>query len=261
MGKPRERLRRVWHRVLPDFPLPLRVQPGFWWLARNDAISDGLFAGTFERGERRVFAALIQTGMTVLDIGGHAGLYTLIASKCVGPAGRVLTFEPSPRERARLMKHLAINHCGNVTVQPVALGDADGEATLYVVHGNETGCNSLRPGDVGASQPVQVPLRRLDDLHARGEIGHVDVVKMDVEGGELSVLKGAAAFFRAVRPVLLCEIEDARIAPWGYNGREIIDLMASWGYDWSGVNSKDGRLQPLLSGATEFAGNFLARPR
>src|SRR5579862_9877674 len=138
MGKQRERLRRVWHRALPDFPLPLRVPPGFWWLARNDAISDGLFAGTFERGERRAFAALIKPGMSVLDIGAHAGLYTLIASKLVGPAGRVMAFEPSQRERARLMKHLAINRRGNVTVQPVALGDVEGDATLYVVQGNET---------------------------------------------------------------------------------------------------------------------------
>src|SRR5665213_2290480 len=261
MGKHRERLRRVWHRVLPDFPLPLRVAPGIWWLARNDAVSDDLFAGIFERGERRVFAALLKPGMAVLDIGAHAGLYTLVASKLVGPAGHVTAFEPSLRERTRLMKHLAINHCGNVTVQPVALGETEGEATLYVVQGNETGCNSLRPGDVGASQPLQVPLRRLDDLHARGEIGHVDVVKMDVEGAELSVLRGAEAFFREVRPVLLCEIEDAGIAPWGYNGREIIDLVAGWGYDWSRVDAKDGRLQPLAPGNTEFTGNFLARPR
>jgi FkbM family methyltransferase len=260
MGKQRERLRRVWHRVLPDFPFPLRVAPGFWWLARNDAVSDGLFAGTFERGERSVFAGLVKPGMTVLDIGAHAGLYTLIASKLAGDTGRVISFEPSPRERARLLKHLALNRRGNVTVKPVALGETDGEATLYVVQGNETGCNSLRPGDVGASQPVRVPLRRLDDLHARGEIGRVDVVKMDIEGGELSALRGAGAFFRAERPVLLCEIEDARIAPWGYNGREIIDLVAGWGYDWSIVTG-DGRLEPLASAATEFMGNYLARPR
>src|SRR5665213_3157722 len=139
MGKHRERLRRVWHRVLPDFPLPLRVAPGIWWLARNDAVSDDLFAGIFERGERRVFAALLKPGM--------------------------------------------------------------------------------------------------------------------------AVLRGAEAFFREVRPVLLCEIEDARIAPWGYNGREIIDLVAGWGYDWSRVDAKDGRLQPLVPGTTEFMGNFLARPR
>ena len=197
--------------------------------------------------------------MTVLDIGAHAGLYTLIASKLVADTGRVVCFEPSPRERGRLLRHVKLNGCGNVTVEPVALGETDGDATLYVVQGSETGCNSLRRGDVGDVQPVRVPLRRLDDYVARGEIGRVDVVKMDVEGGELAVLRGAE-FFRAARPVLLCEIEDARIAPWGYKGREIIDLLAGWGYDWSVVGG-NGRLTPLAPGGTEFMGNFVARPR
>ena len=259
MGKARERLRRVWHRILPDFPILLRVSPGLWWIARRDVVSDGLFAGTFERGERGVFAGLVKPGMTVLDVGAHAGLYTLTASKRVGDIGRVVSFEPSPRERSRLLRHLQLNGCRNVTVEPVALGDANGEATLYVVQGRETGCNSLRPGDVGNAQPVRVPLRRLDDYLARGEIGRVDVIKMDVEGAELSVLRGAETLFRTSSPVLLCEIEDARIAPWGYNGREIIDLVAGWGYEWS-VIGEDGRLEPFTA-RTEFMGNFLARRR
>jgi FkbM family methyltransferase len=260
MGKQRERLRRVWHRILPDFPLPLRIRPGLWWIARRDVVSDGLFAGTFEPGERAVFAGLVKPGMTVLDIGAHAGLYTLIASTLVGDAGRVVSFEPSPRERGRLLKHLGLNRRRNVTVEPVALGDTDGEATLYVVQGSETGCNSLRPGDVGDAQPVRVPLRRLDDYLASGEIRRVDVIKMDVEGAELSVLRGAETLLRTQGPVLLCEIEDARIAPWGYNGREIIDLLAGWGYEWW-VVAEGGRLEPFVSGRTEFMGNFLARRR
>jgi len=259
MGSGRARIRRVWHRVLPDLPLPLRVAPGLWWIARQDAVSDDLFAGTFEQDARAVFAGLLGPGMTVVDIGAHAGLYTLIASKLVGAQGRVFAFEPSPRERLRLQAHVRLNRCRNVTIEPVALGDRDGEATLFVVQNSETGCNSLRPGDVGDTRPVTVGLRRLDDYLTRGTITRVDVMKMDVEGAELSVLRGAEHLFRTTRPTLLCEIEEARIAPWGYCGRDIVDLVASWGYDWSAVAS--GGLCTMDLGRTMFSGNFVARPR
>lgn len=260
MGAARARIRRVWRRVLPGLPLPLRVAPGLWWIARNDVVSDGLFAGTFEVSERQTFAALLEPGMTVVDIGAHAGLYTLAASRRVGPGGRVIAFEPSPRERARLLKHIQLNHCGNVTIESMALGDADGEADLFVVQDHETGCNSLRPGNVGEVRPVRVAVRRLDDYLARGGIERVDVVKMDIEGAELSVLRGAERLFRSLRPVLLCEIEEARIQPWGYQGRDIVDLLLGWGYSWFAI-AAGGALQPLDPKLSTFSGNFVARPR
>jgi FkbM family methyltransferase len=77
-------------------------------------------------------------GMTVLDVGAHNGFYTLLASKKVGPSGRVIAFEPSPRERQRLLSNLWINRCSNVIVEPVALAEEDSVATLFVVSGAET---------------------------------------------------------------------------------------------------------------------------
>src|SRR5580698_7573656 len=132
MGAQRARIRRVWRRILPDFPVPWRVPPGIWWILGNDAVSDDLFAGTFELDGGAVFAGLVKSGMTVVDIGAHAGLYSLIASKLVGDTGHVVSFEPSPRERGALMKLLKWNRCRNVRVEPVALGETDGEATLYI---------------------------------------------------------------------------------------------------------------------------------
>jgi FkbM family methyltransferase len=259
MGQFRSRVRRAWVRFLPDVPLPLYVKPGLWWISRHDDVSNLLFAGAFEVAERRVFAGLLKPGMTVVDVGGHAGLYSMTASKGVGPSGRVVAFEPSPRERARLLMHLRLNGCANVTVEPVALGESTGEVTLYVVQTGDTGCNSLKPGNVGKTEGVRVPLKRLDDVFANGP--KVDVVKMDVEGAELSVLRGGAEMFRANRPTLLCEIEEARIAPWGYGGHEIIDLVRGWGYDWFYINPANGALEPVVATRSKFEGNFVARPQ
>ena len=93
MGETRARLRRVWNRLFPNVPLPLRFAPGIWWIARHDAVRDLLFAGHFEENGRALFRRIIKPGMTVVDVGAHAGLYTMIASKLVGAEGRVVAFE------------------------------------------------------------------------------------------------------------------------------------------------------------------------
>src|SRR2546429_67740 len=118
----RPRIRRVWNRLLPNAHLPLRVSPGLWWIAENDAVSDMLFEGTFERDERRIVDTVVKPGMTVLDVGAHAGLYTMIAARRARPGGRVIAFEPSARGRARLERHLRINGIDGVTIEPMALG-------------------------------------------------------------------------------------------------------------------------------------------
>jgi len=185
-------------------------------------------------------------------------LYTLLASKRAGAAGRTIAFEPSPRERARLATHLALNRCGNVTIESCALGDQTGEADLFVVDSGETGCNSLRPGDIGNARAVRVPVRRLDDYVTETTLDRVDVIKIDVEGGELSALRGAEQTLRRFRPLVMCEIEEARTRPWGYSGKEIVALLNGWKYDCSRIAS-GGALAPVDPLALD--GNYLARPR
>ena len=253
------RAMRVWTRAVPWCPLVFPTMPGLWWIAGNDAISEQLITG-FEVNERRFLRRFLSVGMTVVDVGANAGLYSMLASKSVGASGRVVSFEPSPRERARLESHLRLNRCRNVTVEPVALGDAAGEAELFVVDGHETGCNSIHPADGISGHRLRVPVRRLDDYLAGGGFARVDFVKMDIEGGELSALRGAESMFQSARPVLLCEIEEARVAPWHYRGRAIIDLMLGWRYQWFVVD-EHGALGPLPPEQDEFNGNYVAVPQ
>ena len=250
--------RRAWNRVFPRVPFLLRLAPGIWWIASNDAVSDQLFTG-FEWNERRFVCRFLTAGMTVLDVGAHAGLYTMTASTRVGSSGRVIAFEPSPRERRRLERHLALNRCRNVAVQALAVGEDAGEAELFVVDGSETGCNSFRPPAGISGHAVRVPVRRLDDCRAESMFGAVDLIKMDIEGAELSALRGAESLFQSARPVLLCEIEEARVAPWGYQGRAIIDLVSSWRYRWFTIGN-GGALADLPADRQQFNGNYVAIP-
>ena len=144
--------------------LPVRLSFGAWWIRRNDNLGEPLLAGAFEPAELAFVERFLRPGMTVLDLGAHQGLYTLLASKRVGSSGRVIAFEPSPRERRALRLHLTLNLRSNVMVQGLAVGDENTEADLHVVRGTQRGCNSLRPPDVDsgtATVRVHVAIGRL----------------------------------------------------------------------------------------------------
>lgn len=223
-------LGREWQRLTSKVPKPVRLPFGAVFLSRSDSLGANL--SRFETKELAFAERFLQPTMTVLDVGAHQGLYTLLAAKRVGPSGRVFSFEPSPRERRALRMNLALNFCRNVAVQPVALGDQEATADLFVVDEYNTGYNSLRPPSV--PQPttrIAVPVRTLDNWASEKLVGRVDFIKLDVEGAELSVLKGAIALLTRTHPVLLVEVADARTIAWGYPAEEIVRFLRSIGYD------------------------------
>jgi FkbM family methyltransferase len=241
--------------------LPIRLSFGAYWVARKDNLSEPLLAGIFETAELAFVERFLQPGMTVLDLGAHQGLYTLLASKRVGPTGRVISFEPSPRERRALRLHVWLNLCRNVTIEGMAVGEREGAATLYVVEDAIAGCNSLRPPAVASEiSPVCVDVTQLDGWLENHGIERVHFIKLDVEGAELDALKGATRLLeRRPRPVVLAEVQDIRTEPWGYRAREIIDMLSSKGYMWFRLNG-GGFTEELDLTGEYFEGNFVAYP-
>jgi FkbM family methyltransferase len=250
-----------WVRIFPTVPALVRLPFGAWWFLRNDSAGEPLRLGQFETAELAFVQRFLRRGMTVLDLGAHYGLYTLLASKRVGSRGQVIAFEPSPRERKILRFHLGLNLCRNVRVEGLALGDEDQEADLHVVQGSQTGCNSLRPPMADSeARPIRVRVRRLDGWLAEQKLFGVDFVKLDVEGAELSVLKGAEHMLeRPPRPVVLAEVQDVRTLPWGYPARDILGELHRKGYTWF-CPLGGGALQELNLSSNEFQGNFVAVP-
>jgi FkbM family methyltransferase len=250
-----------WIRHVPEIPLPLRLPFGAWWLVENDFLGASLLEGQFEERERAFISGFLKPGMTALDIGAHKGLYSLISAFKIRPSGRVLAFEPSPRELKRLKQHIRLNRCANVNVFDCALGKSEATADLHVVQGTDTGCNSLRRPDI--TEPIRVirvPVRTLDQVLSEQRISSVDFMKLDVEGGELDVLKGAARLLEGTsRPVILCEVQDQRTAPWGYTASDIIEYLSSRGYVWFELD-ENGRLRPLPT-AISYDGNYVAWPK
>src|SRR5882762_2410374 len=248
-------------RIFPNMPIVLRLPFGAWWLAQKSALDHELMNGEFEDAEKRFVQKLLRPGMTVLDVGAHHGLYTLLAAKLVGWRGKVIAFEPSPRERCRLLRHLRVNACWNVGVEACALGTEPGEQDLFVVEGWQDWCNSLRPPELKEPpQTVRVDVERLDDVLWRLKVDVVDFIKLDVEGAELSVLEGAGKLLQGPsRPVILTEVQDIRTRAWGYRAREIVDLLLGKNYCWYSLRA-DGSLQPAATNLDYYDANLVALP-
>ena len=254
-------LARLTMRTLRVPAVPVRLSFGAWWLAGRGTLDERLLNGDFESSELRFVESYLQAGMTVLDIGAHHGLYSLLAAKRVGRNGRVRSFEPSPRERKSFKRNLRINGFRNVQIESFALGSSAGRAELFLVEGAEDVCNSLRPpaAEVTTTK-VSVEVRPLDEYLQRQKIEKVDFIKLDVEGAELEVLRGAKRLLSsAERPMILAEVQDIRTAPWGYRAEEIIRHLEELGFGWYGL-SEAGSLIALDTTATSYDGNYVACP-
>jgi FkbM family methyltransferase len=248
-------------RIFPGMPIPLRFPFGAWWLAERSALDEELIYNQFEKMETRFVERLLRPGMTAIDIGAHHGLYTLLLSKRVRRQGRVVAFEPSPRECERLKKHLRWNRCSNVELVSCALGEEPGETDLFLVEGCQDWCNSLRPPAVGGpAKTVRVSVRRLDDALAERNISKVDFIKLDVEGAELSVLHGAMRLLQSEsRPAILAEVQDVRTLPWGYAAREILQFLIRMDYRWFAIAAK-GAVLPVSCHQESYDANLVALP-
>lgn len=145
--------------------------------------------------ERAVLRRLLRPGMTVVDVGANVGYYALLFRQAVGPRGRVVCLEPDPGNLRELRRNVERNHLHNVEVVAAAAGEAAGEIRF------SSGLN----GSVSAAGDLRVPAIRLDDLSD----GPVDLIKIDVEGYEAAVLRGAAGLIERRRPTLFIELHPA----------------------------------------------------
>jgi FkbM family methyltransferase len=260
-----ERSRSVyarWRRLFRNVPLPVRLPFGVWWIARNDYIGVTVLYDGFEIAERKFLRRFLRPGMTVLDIGSHHGFYALFLSKLVGKTGRVIAFEPSPRERRALRLNLLINFVSNVEIHAVALGEEIGQSKLHLGEGFLTGCNSLKNSpSVHQGAAIPVTLTTLDRMAKEHGICNVEFIKLDVEGGELAVLRGAKALLlEQPRPVVLAEIEDRRTEAWGYPASEILGQLTGMDYEWFTM-TLTGRLEPIGPQQDYLEANLVAIPK
>lgn len=174
-------LKRLTTPIAGSIPLPILggENKGCRWSLAS--WGSGYGTGRREQAQMRMFAALIRPGDVVWDVGAHHGYVTLLAARQVGAHGRVHAFEPSERSRRLLQRHLRWNQVSNVTVEPYAIGSADGTARFG---GGETS----KQHRLGAGEET-VEVRTMSTLLSSGERRRPNFLKVDVEGAEGQLLE------------------------------------------------------------------------
>ena len=160
-------------------------------------ILPSLLNNDYEKLEFQLIKALVQPGMTFVDVGANIGIHSVIASRLIGEKGYVYSFEPEPTNFALLKANLLRNGCTNVTAVNVAVGDKRSKLKLYIESGS-IGTHSLLPKNTTAKNAIEVNVIPLDE-YFKGKT--VDILKVDVEGFESQVLDGAKEVLRQAQCV------------------------------------------------------------
>lgn len=200
----------------------------------NDIVGQAICdAGFFEPESIPLYQRVLTEGKVFLDVGAHVGQFTLLASRLVGPRGRVVSFEPDPMTHRLLCKSIARNKLTNVVAVRAALADVNAVQSFHLSQARNIGANSLRPPAQGLDARARVPVEcwRMDDFLRRNGIPRPDLVKIDVEGAELLVLDGARETLAGPDPpMLIVEFCDITLAQFGVTCQQLATRLESFGY-------------------------------
>jgi FkbM family methyltransferase len=184
----------------------------------------------YEHREAAYFCSLLQPGMTFLDVGANVGYYSLLAAPLVGASGGIHAFEPVSTMHEMLRSNFERNQIRQAVANRLIVSDSSGPKTINL--SPEDNCGSSSVGIVlrGDHRTETVESITLDDYLRQRGLARVDVIKMDVEGHETAVLRGASALLREKRPVWLIEVRENLLRQSGSSRAELYGLLQAAGY-------------------------------
>jgi FkbM family methyltransferase len=194
--------------------------------------------GTAEPEVQEALAAHLQQGDAVYDIGANVGFYTLLASRLVGPSGRVYAVEPQPQAIATLRHNLVLNGLENAEIVEAAVADESGEGELGVSQEGVLEWAALVGDDSPAVSRIRVSVTTIDEIATKA--APPALIKLDVEGAEIRALRGVARTLASDHPIVVCEANGT--------GIDVAELLTSAGY----------RVSTLEGGPIQAYGQILA---
>jgi FkbM family methyltransferase len=234
----RTKLHKVWKK------LPSAVHPRFYTIhipscgsvilasPFRSHVSFALCArgyDTYEPETIHFFKDIIASKRIFFDIGAHNGVYTLLA-KCCNTDIHIVAFEPEPFVFSLFQKSVAKNGWQDVVVEQKALSDVDGTITLYIKE-TETSTN---PAFRDSTQTVaqECTTTRLDTYCAQHNIDQIDLLKIDTESTEPTVLAGGREIIGDCKPDMICEVL------YGRTEQTLMEFLAPFGYRYFHIQEK-----------------------
>ena len=205
----------------------------------------------------------LKPGMVFFDVGANIGQFTILAADRLNNDGIVFSFEPSPREFAMLESTVSLNRLSNVKLYSSAVGSTNSREKLKVFSGKYGAFNTLGAPSHSKVQnesysEVEVECVTLDSIVKQARLDHVDLMKIDVEGGEVDVLRGASSLMQMEEsPVVICEVGDETLAGYGETGKSLRGIFSEFAYDLYEVDST-GSLVCVAPEQDRYAANYVA---
>lgn len=223
-----------------------------------------LYRRGFPQPEAHLLRTLLRPGDVFVDGGAHIGIFTLIAASVVGKHGCVLACEPIEGTMRLLSANVHLNGFDQVKLKAVALAEEAGRTQIYSF-GAGSAFSSFAPATLDGSERTEIDVVSLDEL-TDGCRDRVRLVKLDLEGAEVSAVRGAVQLLKH-RPDFLVEVEPDHLRRQGTTVEELEELFRTCGYTGYrfGSDQADAPLRPVDSSWGRPPGNpnmFLSvRPR
>jgi FkbM family methyltransferase len=189
------------------------------------------FEKDYERDNIQFLSKNCIKNMTVIDIGAHLGLMSVIISKLVGDHGKVYSFEPTERTFETLKEIVRINKASHI-IHPFnqAVSSFDGEVDFFVDQHEGSNANSLVSRSDKSRTTQKTSVTRLDTFTAGLKLNRLDLIKIDAEGSEMDVLKGAMQTISAFRPKIILAIHPSLVRNNNQEPGDIFDLITGLDY-------------------------------
>lgn len=217
-----------------------------------------------------VFAAysiILKPGDIVFDIGAHIGRYSVFPSRIIGDNGHVYAFEPVKDNYWQLRTTLSLNRCENVTAINKAITDSNGNVEInlfgieYSSWSSFANLEMIDPygNKITAQRTEIVTCETIDDYCTKNDISIINFMKIDVEGCELNVLRGANNLLKNHKIGTICfEISEAPLRASGASAKQIVDLLISNGYSIYAISGPPYKFSGPITDVDCFHGNYYA---
>jgi FkbM family methyltransferase len=193
--------------------------------------------------------------MVAVDVGAHIGYFTRLLSRLVGPAGKVIAFEPSPENFPLLRHNLSLQPTANTTCVQAAVADEPGHALLYVSPGHSN--HSLVADFTQCEATVPVDTLPLDQYLNSVGVDRLDLIKVDAEGAEPRILDGMKRTISAnPQLTMIIEINPNALNAAGSSPQSLLESIAALGFI-SRLIMPDGRLEDPQNYGFEGGPNLL----
>jgi len=197
---------------------PFHMQPEFAFSNFKD----------WGKKHNRAFTACVEAAKgknCVLDVGAHIGLVTMPISKVLSPTGQVIAFEPSAANSKALKNHLVLNAISNVRVVNYLVGDKNSSTATFYESPEITGMNTCAPIKGGQNYHRQTRPQTTIDFFCKKHLLIPEIIKIDVEGFELSVLEGAASVLQTAKPTIFLSVHPKHLRALGRTSEELIKFL------------------------------------